>query len=67
VVDGCQHFGKTSSLHLQVEEMSRVWKTVYNIGKEGLGLGLWADQWESVALKITPFSLHKKKYGRKKG
>jgi hypothetical protein len=56
-----------SAFIFRVEEMNSVWKTVYNIGKEGLGLGLWENQWESVALKIAPFSLQKKKYGRKKG
>jgi hypothetical protein len=46
-----------SAFIFRVEEMNRVWKTVYNIGKEGLGLGLWTNQWESVALKVGPFFL----------
>lgn len=49
-----------SAFIFRVEEMNRVWKTVYNIGKEELGLELWENQWQSVALKISPFSLQKK-------
>jgi hypothetical protein len=32
-----------SAFIFRIEEMNSVWKTVYNIGKEELGLGLWAN------------------------
>lgn len=63
MVDGYQHLEEPSAFIFRVEEMNRVWKTVYNIVKEELGLELWENQWQSMALKIAPFSLQKKNIG----